>query len=237
MKTLIKRRVKCNIGRKIGRKGMATSIAQVLTALAAIGVIAFLYFLMYGKYFELHTIVMSNEAKRHVIDMAQVLLSSDKLVYEEDFGGLESNKIKRFHRAIFDREKLDEQLINEYYFISQGTVTKDSEIRREVSYPNAATKIIVYDMESGTRWILSFGGPGLEGVEQFFICLYNNIDENFFGYPKPYNIFRLWDWWQAKECFDTYETKIGVFQKDFPVLIKEGEELHAGRLFIRVMEL
>ena len=217
---------------KFGRKGIATWIAQTLTALVAIGAVAFLYFLMYGRYFELHSIVRSNEAKRHVINMAQVLLSSDKLVYEEEAGGM-----KRFYRGVFDRGKLDEQLVDEDYFSTYSSVTKDSEIRREVSYPNSATQIIVYDMDSGERWVLSFGGPGLEGVGEFFTCLYNNIDKNFFGLPKPYNIFILWDFWQGKECFDTYETKIGVFEKDFPVLINDNGIMHVGRLFVRIMEL
>lgn len=221
-----------SINVKLGRKGIATWITQLLTAFAAIGIVAFLYFLMYGRYFELHSIIQSNEAKRHTINMAQVLLSSSRLVYEEEVGGM-----KRFHRGVFDKDKLDEQLINGDYFAVHKTVTKDSEIRREVSYPNTSTEIIVHDIDSGDRWILSFGGIGFEGINEFFTCLYNNIDKGFFGFPKPYNIFGLWDWWQAKECFDTYKTKIGVFQKDFPVLIKDDEALHAGRLFIRVIEL
>lgn len=221
-----------------GRKGIATWIAQMLTALVAIGSVAFLYFLLFGRYFEINAIIISNEAKRHVINMAQVLLSSDKLVYEEEFVGANGAITKRFHRAVFDKNKLDEQLINEAYFNTYKSTTRDSEIRREVSYPNTATNIIVYDLDSGNKWILSFGGVGVQGIAGFFDCLYNNIDKSFFGIlPSPFNIFGLWDFWQAKACFDTYKTKIGVFEKDFPVLIKVGEELHAGRLLIRVMEL
>lgn len=220
-----------------GRKGIATWIAQMLTALVAIGSVAFLYFLLFGRYFEIEAIIISAEAQRHVINMAQVLLSSDKLVYEEDFSWVGGANTKRFHRAVFDKNKLDEQLINEAYFNTYQSTTKDSEIRREVSYPNTATNIIVYDIDSGTRWILSFSGDEVQDIEGLFDCLYKNIDKSFFGLPGPFNIFILWDGWQYTECVAEYESKIGVFEKDFPVLIKDGEEMHAGRLLIRIMEL
>ncbi len=268
------------IGIKHGRKGIATWIPLVLTALTAIGAVALLYFLLFARYFDIQAIIQSAEVQRHTINMAQVLLSSDKLVYEEDIvrkyedcedaGGIcdrpsdcidgyecyedrldctvypatcccvstSMTTTKRFHRAVFDKNKLDEQLINEAYFDTHESTTKDSEIQREVSYPNTSTDIVVYDIDSGTKWILSFGDDNLQGRKELLDCLYNNIDKSFFGIlPNPFNVFLLWDYWQAKACFDTYETKIGVFEKEFPVLIKVGEELHVGRLLIRLMEL
>jgi len=268
---------------KQGRKGIASWIAQMITALFAIGAVAFLYFLIYSRSFDIHAIVLSAEAQRHTINMAQILLSSDKLVYEEDIiehdeaieyedcderggtclhrgicdiepdlkcissPGCTSPKCccvstsmtttKRFHRAVFDKNKLDKQLINEDYFDTYGSTTKDSEIEREVSYPNTATDIVVYDIDSGTKWILSFGDTNLQGRGEFFECLKNNIDRSIFGFlPNPFNAFILWDFWDATECFAEYATKIGVFEKEFPVLIKVGDELHVGRLLLRLME-
>ena len=226
------------IGLKQGRRGIASWIAQMLTALVAIGVVAFLYFLFFARYFDIQVIVDSAEVQRHVINMAQVLLSSDKLVYEEDIVGYDGAITKRFHRAVFDKTKLDEQLLNEAYFDTYKSTTKDSEIQKEVSYTNTSTDIVVYDIDSGTKWILSFGETGIQGIGELLTCLYNNIDKSFFGvFPNPFNVYLLWDHWQAKACFDTYTTKIGVFEKEFPVLIKVGDELHAGRLLIRLMEL
>jgi len=219
--------VKIVIKYNIGKKAVATWIIQVATTLFAIGVIAFLYFFLFGRYFDIHAIVVSNEAKRHVINMAQALLSSDKLVYEEDFGG----GMKRFHRGVFDKNKLDEQLMTHSLDI------KDSEVREEISYPNTGTQIVVSDLESDTSWTLAFGGPGLENQVEFMDCLYQNIEPNIFVWVFNFPINSPWNFWDFVECAGTYETKIGIFEKDFPVLINDNGDLHAGRLFIRVMEM
>lgn len=212
---------------ELGKKGIATWIAQMVVGLFSIGVVAFFYVLMFGRYFDIHSVIVSNEAKRHVINMAQVILSSDKLVYEEEIGGM-----KRFYRGVFDRAKLDEQLMTD-----EGD-TKESEIIEEISYPNTATQIIVYDVELDQGWTLSFGGPGSEITTQFLDCMYKNIDKNIFRWvfnnplqPSPWNL------WDIVECAGTYGTKIGIFEKDFPVLINDNGVLHAGRLYIRLMEL
>jgi len=213
------------IFQRIKKKGQATWITQVLTALLAVGVVAFLYFLLFGRYFDIHAIVVSNEAKRHVINMAQVMLSSDKLVYEEDFGGM-----KRFHRGVFDKNKLDEQLMRHILDI------KESEVREEISYPNTGTQIVVNDLELNKSWTLVFGGPGLENQVEFIDCLHQNIEPNIFVWVFNFPL-SPWNLWDLVECIGTYETKIGIFEKDFPVLINDNGVLHAGRLFIRVMEL
>lgn len=216
----------------IGKKAIASWIIQVATTLFAAGVIALLYFLLFGRYFDIHAIVVSNEAKRHVINMAQVLLSSDKLVYEEDFG----NGMKRFHRGVFDKNKLDEQLMTHCVNFPKNCDIKDSEVREEISYPNTGTQIVVSDLDSDTSWTLAFGGPGLENQVEFMDCLHQNIEPNIFVWV--FNVpLSPWNLWDLVECAGTYETKIGIFEKDFPVLINDNGNLHAGRLFIRVMEL
>jgi len=213
----------------LGKKGIAMWILYMLTALFAIGLIAFFYFLLIGRYFDIHAIIVSNEAQRHAINMAQVLLSSDKLVYEEKF----ANGLTRYHRAVFDKNKLDVQLFTSL----QDAGSKVSEVQKEISYPNTGTQIVVNDLVSGSSWILSFGGPGLENYAEFISCLNDNIDKNIFS--RVFNIPQNspWNFWDMQECTATYTTKIGIFEKDFPVLIKVGEDMHPGRLFIRVMEL
>ena len=213
---------------KFGRKGIATWIAQMAVGLFSIGVVAFFYFLLFGRYFDIHSIIMSNEAKRHVINMAQVMLSSDKLVYEEEIGGM-----KRFYRGVFDRAKLDEQLMTD-----KSDPKEDSEIREEISYPSTGTQIIVYDIELEKSWTLSFRDPGLDIQEQFLECMLDNIDKNIFSWVPNNPLFPSpWNFWDIVECAATYETKIGIFEKDFPVLINDNGVLHAGRLYIRLMEL
>jgi hypothetical protein len=209
-----------------GKKGIAKWIADVLAAFVAIGITAFLYFLLIGRYFDIQGVVVSSEAQRHTIGMAQILLSSDKLVYEESFG----NGMKRYYRGIFDKDKLDEQMI------SKQDETKESELAKEISYPNTATQIVVTDISSSSNWVLSFNGPNFEGEGNFQTCMWDSIDWNILVWP--FNIpAGPWNMWDIATCALTYTTKVGVFEKDFPVLIKVGDELHAGRLFVRIMGL
>lgn len=218
---------------RMTKKGIASWITQMLIALFTVGSVAFLYFLIYGRYIDVHAIIESSEAQRHTINIAQVLLSSDKLVYEEDFGG----GFKRFHRGVFDKSKLDAQMINEEQWSIFSDVTKDSDIVEEIGYPNSAISIIVNDIETDERWILSYTNPGLEWHNEYMDCMANNIDTSFFGFPTLGNSYILWNYWDEKECSDTYNTKIGVFEKDFPVLIQYGDTTHAARLMVKLMEV
>lgn len=218
------------IRKSFERRGQATWIAQIMIGFMAIGIVAFLYFLMYGRYFDIHAIVRSNEAKRHVINMAQVMLSSDKLVLEESF----DDGSKRFYRGVFDKEKLDAQLINQALYNSGNYDDQGEELIKEISYPNTGTRIVISDVETEESWILAYGSPGLEYLSEYIKCMYSNIDLKIFSLafnPGPWNV------WDKRDCYYTYVEKIGVFGQEFPVMIYDDGEMHEGRLFLRVMEL
>jgi hypothetical protein len=208
----------------------------MLVALTAVGAIALLYFLLYGRYFDIHTTIISSEAQRHAINIVQVIISSDKLVYEEDFG-TSSSPIIRYHRGILDSEKLDEQMVKVEDYDGFSTTKESSSISDEIGYPNTIISIIVYDIDTGNRWALSYSGPKVESGNDFWSCMHNNIDKSFFGLPQPGNLAILWNSWDVKECWDTYSSKLGVFEKDFPVSIMDGDGLHSGRILVRVMEM
>jgi hypothetical protein len=191
----------------IGNRALAMSLMWLAIAFCVIGVVALLYFLMYGRYFDIHFIVKSNEAKRHVINMGQVLLSSHKLVYEETF----DDGSKRFYRGVFDKDKLDQQLVNNAGFLAGLLGTKGGELREEVSYPKTATRIIV----------------------ELINCLNSNVDNAFWAVVRHYTPWKDWD---AEECYSAYADKLGVYNQEFPVLIYDDGDLHAGRLYLRVME-
>lgn len=217
------------VGLRVGRKSLASWIVQIFIAFFAIGVVAFLYFLMYGRYFDIHYIVQGNEAKRHVINMGQVLLSSHKLVYEETF----DDGTKRFHRGVFDKDKLDNQMVNYAGFIAGLLGTRGEELGEEVSYPQTGTRILVEDIDNGDEWIVSFGGPGLENTAMFIDCLNSKVDEPFWEIVPHYT---PWKDWEAEECYSAYEDKLGVYSQEFPVMIYDNGDMHAGRLHLRVME-
>ncbi len=207
------------------RKGIATWIIQTFTAFFSVAMVVFLYFLLYGRYFDLHAIVIGHETQRHAINIAQVILSSDDLVYEEYVSGL-----VRYHRGVLDRNKLDIQMM------SENKINIESSLSEEIGYPSTGMQIVVIDMETDEKWTLGVGGPGLENQKEFLTCLNDNLDFSLFGMIANYP-FRLWNYWDWDECWQTYETKTGVYEGEFPVLIKDGTEMHPGRLFVRVVEL
>jgi hypothetical protein len=211
----------------MNRKGIATWISQVIIGLLAIGCVAFLFYLFIGRYFDIHSIIVSNEAQRHAINMAQVLMSSDKLVTEDVF----ADGTKRYHRGVFDSSKLDVQ-----FATSKADAGKASMVSEEIYYPNIGAQVVVSDMISKKNWALSIGGSGLDNVGQFLGCLRDHIDV--FGWA--FNPARgPWSSWDTMECFDTYGTKVGVFERDFPVLIYDSAsgQYHPGRLYVRLMEM
>jgi hypothetical protein len=305
--------------------GIATWIAQMLIAFAVIGAVFLLYVLMVGRYFDIHAIIVSNEAQRHVINMAQVLLSSDRLVYEEDLSNslLAGLPQKRYYRAVFDRTKLDQALFGQnqgggiccptrdecftYYGITEnencvqvcqdsyGTACVseescesdvcqvlctptpcESEVIQvgysikchcaeptcaggscgetaatdyqalcdalDIGYPGALMQIVVSDIPGERTWTLSCGRASIldratsDTMKSLLTCMYNNIDWNIltwvFNVPKG-----PWQYWDIKSCSSTYASKTGTFDKDFPVLIKDGDSMHAGRLFLSITEV
>ena len=62
-------------------KGLTLCQSAVITSLLVIGVVAFFYWLVYSRFFDLHILVSENEVERRTINMANVLLSYDGLTY------------------------------------------------------------------------------------------------------------------------------------------------------------
>jgi hypothetical protein len=216
-------------------KGIATWIAQVMTAFVAIGVIVLFYFLLYGRYFDVHVLVESSEVQRHAINAAQLLLSSDKLVYEDATTAADGSSQERYLRGVFDRAKLDG------LFFATAAEQKDYEASCEaldVGYPDSAMELVVSDVQSSKNWVLSCGRASplhASEIKSYVSCMYGNIDWNVLRW-----VFNIpqgpWQYWDIKECATNFGSKTGTFEKDFPLMIKDGDSLHAGRLFIRLTE-
>lgn len=219
------------------KKGIATWITQMLVALIAIGAVAFMYFLFYGRYFDIHVIVISNEAQRHAINIAQVILSSDKLVYEETFSSPNKEPIKRFNRGVFDTAKLNSYLMLYSDTSNLDKLSAENEFTKEIGYPNSYIDIVVVDLKNGDKWMKSYSGPEASVPNEYWECLWNNVDDSFFGSPNLFNAAILWDFWDITECTATFQTKIGTFVTEFPVMIRSGDSFHTGRLMVRTTEL
>jgi len=205
------------------RKGIASWMMQFFITFFAVGMVILLYLLIYGRYYDVHAIIQNVEARRHTINIAQVLLSSDKIIYEESVGGA-----LRFHRGILDKEKLDVQM-------STDGSEKESELADSIGYPSTAMRVIIADTETDNKWILAHVDYGVKSQSEYVSCLYESASSDLMNLRL--NFGNPWNLWDAVECEVTYGGKMGSFQQEFPVMIKDGEELRVGRLFVKVTEM
>ncbi len=140
-------------------KGEAMSLAEMITNLLAIGLVALLYFMFVGKYFDIQTIVNSNEIERHVINAAQILLSSKKLIYSDIVGNEE-----RYHRAIFEKAKL-------------GNI-ETSGIESEITYPSSIIILKIKNLENGEEWSFDATDYDFPGSSEFVDCIKGELEND-----------------------------------------------------------
>lgn len=115
-------------------KAISTWGMQLLGGFTGILIIILLIFLLFGRFFDIRAIVISSEIDRRASNIAHVLLSYHKLVYEES---------GRYHRGVFDKIKLDEKL--------PLMTTED------IGYPDAKIDVEIEDLETGAKWSQTFG--------------------------------------------------------------------------------
>lgn len=215
------------------RKGVTDVMTSIIVDLIIIGLIMIFYFLLQVGYLDIHTIVKEAGVERHVLDLAQALLSYDKLIYTE--GGR--------HRGIFVKEKLDEQFTGSVEF-TYNEVTgeiiyeKTSDIPKELGYPNSDIRLYVKDLETGKEWTISYNGPfTLEGIRAVkdFNCIISKIRMDItmiFRTPvgNPWEIIDIYS------CLQSSASSYGSAKRTFPVAIKDGENIHSGILKVAIYE-
>lgn len=217
-------------------KGIAFSITQTFITLIAIGFLVILIGLVLGKYFETHSMIESSEVEHHSILLGNLYLSSDMLSVTD------GNNIQR---AIFDKNKLDKQLINKWNFGDYLKLIKGNELFKELSYPASIILMTVGDSESGNGWFMIGGGAaksdaGKNLVGDFSGCLMRNIKIDWnTPFRRMYgNIYfpSLWDQQDFDACLKAAGTKSGVAYKEFPISIKDGSSVHVGWMLIVLAE-
>jgi hypothetical protein len=110
-------------------KGQYKMLADIFMALLVVALCVAIYFAFVGFYVIIKTIVSSAEEDRNAMNLAQVLISSDKIIYLDE---------KRSHRAILDEEKLDNLDLNDLF--------------SEISYPSYKYSFTVTNLDSGKSW-------------------------------------------------------------------------------------
>lgn len=236
-------------------KGLELVVSSIFIALIAIGIIGLLYWLFLSHILDIHVIMDESTVERHSINLANVLISSEKLAYTSD---------DKIERGVLDVEKLDNLFVRKSDFLSNvkyHAIPKDIGI----GYPNSLAIVEVLDLEkcdsSGNceGWIVMLKGPvtitGLKVVD-FTQCLAENINLDigsifrwFFGFLRggvSTGIrYALWQPWDVEKCVkNTIPASVkGIFTKNpmgfkgFPVLIRYRDgSVHVGRLIVGVSE-
>jgi len=229
----------------IKSKGIQDSIVGTFTLLLAGGILAAIYITGIQNQLDVTRAVIEFQTERHTINLAQAMLSNEKLVY---FDG------EHYHRAIFDKEKLDAIMKMgdvgiEDFFSSNNELIN--------TYPNSLTYFIVKDLESDEIWSATVWGPTTyeeSAISNFATCMSNSakIDANsiysIIGAAASRNPLLLflsaWDIWDLGKCLgvlglesgDFFATKSDITSEGFPVAIKNGNEVHVGKMTVQLIE-
>lgn len=228
------------------RKGIVLTFGMVLEGLFVIGIIALLYWFFLSRILEIHMVIDEMTAERHAMNLANVLISSEKLAYEED---------GKIQRDVLDSEKLDSIFSTKHDFLSNiKTLLEPKDIG--IGYPNTLNLVEVIDLDTCNGqdcdgWIVSLSGPiSLEGLStvKFSDCLADNIKldvGSIFRYAAGGLAGALWQPWDVEKCVkNTIPANIkSIFTGSFiswkglPVLIRyPNGDLHTGRIIVALGE-
>jgi len=199
-------------------KGISTTTIQIFTALLTLGLIAVFWFMLIGYYYDIETAVISAEVERHNLNLAQVLISSPRLVYSDG---------NQNYRGILDWDKVDKQLVS------------GSDLLKEIGYPDSVMAIGVKNLDTGETRSVAYSGPIMLralNIVDYINCLKDHIKINLdmiFRIPP----FSPWYPSDIAVCGVTEASKYGTAVKSFPISIRKNGEVHPGILFVTIMEL
>ena len=228
-------------------------ITSIIVGLLAVGAIAFLIYTFISKLYEMHTVTLEYETERHAINLANVLMSSDKLAYEQN---------GKIYRGILNASKLNDTMYNRSEFLSDisGKLKKLKDIG--IGYPNSYMIVEVIDLNTCKKnnecdgWVVSLKGPNTLGIntKEFVNCLgskitqQNTITETWFKwFTLPGQMLNLFPpFGDINECARKVElpsvkefffsssliTRIGL---PVDVWYPNGT-IHAGRIIVGVAE-
>lgn len=237
-------------------KGIVLTFSAVIEGLFIIGVLGFLYWFFLSRFVNIRVSIDETLTERHAINLANVLMSSEKLAYEEN---------GKISRGILDSNKLDSVFIKKDDIAGRTTfLLQPKDIG--IGYPNTLNLVTVVDMEKCQNndcngWMVSLSGPAtLQGLSigEFANCLSEHQNKNidlgsYFrmiaGYELggPFMGFLAGSWqpWDIEECvknkippsIKSFFTDTPISSKGLPVLIRYSDgELHVGKIVVGVAE-
>jgi hypothetical protein len=223
-------------------KGLTLSVSLILGGLFAIGLVGLIYWIFISRILEVHVAIDEYTNERHAINLANLLLSSEKIVYEKE---------GKLMRGIVDSKKLDN------IFSRESSFDINNPIDIGIGYPNSITIVRIIDLETCSisgdckGWAAALVGPtSLEGLSivKFANCLSEHVKldiGSIFRWVFGGAIMGLWQPWDLKNCVQntvppsikSLFTTSEISSEGFPVLIRyQNSELHLGRMSIAIGE-
>jgi hypothetical protein len=198
------------------KKGLATLFAQIFFGLVTVFLSVLLYIFLTGAFVDLSTAVKENTADRNTINMAQILMSSDRLAYNDGY---------QIHKGVFDVEKVRTEII------------PNPTLSDEISFPNSIVAIGIKDLQDDTEFKTIFVGEARifkRTVVDFFSCAIKILEPEFNG------IFTRVDIIDIPEITSCYiENPLGSQSsiRDFPVSIRISDgTVHPGILSVNLRQ-
>jgi hypothetical protein len=234
------------ISKQRRNKGISITLSFILGALFAIGIIGLLYWLLLSRILEIHIAINENTNERHAINLANVLISSEKIAYEKE--GV-------IMRDVLDKEKLDKVFVKKSEFLSDiKAFAQPKDIG--IGYPNSINIVRIIDLEKCSLndcegWIAFLSGPvSLKGlsISKFASCLSEHVKLDaglVFRWIVGGTVIGLWQPYDLKNCVQntipsslkSLFSKSKISSEGLPVLIRyPNGELHFGRISVAVGE-
>lgn len=233
------------------RKGVSQVFVMAIVAMLGLAISIVIFFFFFGNIFIITPILQENEVQRHSIILANIYLSSEKLTYFDGY---------RSYRGVFDKSKLDNEMVNQGNALSFSDVFQKSDLLQEDSYPNSVVTITVTDVENNNEWYLSGTGniqASGTAAQSFFQCMVSHIKIDSASIfralrptPGPYLPGTPYDFlltpvkafytdYDLQACEQVLQSKGGIVSDaTFPVSIRYSDnDIHMGILSLSLSEV
>lgn len=225
-------------------KGLAITLNFILGALFAVGILGLILWLFISRILEIHVAVLEYTNERHTINLANALISHEKLAYEND---------GKIARGILDSEKIDKVFLKEEEFLFNPTVSTKETI--DLGYPNSVAIVRIIDLEDCSpnncrSWVLDLHGPiSIQGLSlvKYFNCLQEHIKIDW-GLIFRFAFGKLLGFWQPQDLANcavnnvppsikSFFTRQEMVYQGLPILIRYPDgTLHVGRILVVLSE-
>lgn len=194
----------------MSKKGLELVTTGQIGAIVVLAIVVILILFFYQNYVNLSTIVNEFAVERHAVTLANVILSYEKLAEIEG---------ATLNRAVFDINKLDAIKSEEF----------------QLGFPNSVAFVGVEDLDTGQKWLFNIQGPtNIPALTSFNDCFSKiKIDISIVFRLPPGN---PWTWPDLVSCFVSKISRQGSSTVSYPIIIRDGESIHTGRLIVTLME-